>query len=119
VVTMLDRKLLRDLWRAKTQALTIALVVASGIAGFIGMLSTHESLKHLQVSYYEQARFAHVFARARRAPLPIEREIAEIPGVAEVETTLSYDVLLDIPDTVEPLSGRIIATTAACRASTG
>jgi putative ABC transport system permease protein len=106
---MLDRKLLRDLWRVKTQVLTIALVVGSGIAGFIGMLSTHESLKNLQVSYYEQAHFAHVFARVKRAPLPLERRISEIPGVAESETTVSYDVLLDIPDTVEPLSGRIIA----------
>jgi putative ABC transport system permease protein len=106
---MLDRKLLRDLWRIKTQVITIALVVGSGIAGFIGMLSTHESLKNLQLSYYEQARFAHVFARVKRAPLYLEGRIAEIPGIAEAETTVSYDVLLDIPDTVEPLSGRIIA----------
>ena len=98
-MNMLDRKLIRDLRRVKTQVLTIALVVGSGIAGFIGMLSTHESLKNLQLSYYEQARFAHVFARAKRAPLHLERSIAEIPGVAEAETTVSYDVLLDIPDT--------------------
>ena len=106
---MLDRKLLRDLWRARTQVLTIALVVGCGIAGFIGMLSTHYSLKFLQDSYYEHAHFAHVFTRAKRVPLSLERRIAEIPGIADVETTVSYDVLLDIPDTVEPLSGRIIA----------
>lgn len=106
---MLDRKLLRDLWRTRTQVMTIALVVASGVGGFIASLSTHDSLKSLQASYYDHARFAHVFARAKRAPLPVESAIAEIPGVAEVETTVSFDVLLDIPGTVEPLGGRIIA----------
>jgi putative ABC transport system permease protein len=106
---MLDRKLVRDLWRAKTQVVTIALVVGSGIAGFIGMLSTHESLKQLQASYYEGARFADVFARLKRAPLAIGSRIGEIPGIAEAETTVSYDVLLDMPGTVEPLNGRIIA----------
>lgn len=106
---MLDRKLLRDLWHTRTQVLTIALVVASGIGGFIASLSTHDSLKALQASYYDSARFAHVFARTKRAPLSLEAAIAGIPGVAEAETTVSFDVLLDIPGTVEPLSGRIIA----------
>mgnify|MGYP003346734701 CR=1 FL=1 len=108
-MTMLDRKLARDLWRVKTQVLTIALVVASGVAGFIASLSTYDSLRNLQLSYYDSARFAHVFARVKRAPLPLERIIAGIPGVTEAETTVSHDVLLDIPDTVEPLAGRIIA----------
>jgi putative ABC transport system permease protein len=109
MVKMLDRKLLRDLWRVKTQVLTIALVVASGVGGFIGCLTTYDSLRSLQASYYNSARFAHVFARVKRAPLTAEAGIARIPGVTEAETTVSYDVLLDLPDVVEPLTGRIIA----------
>lgn len=116
MVKMLDRKLLRDLWRMKTQVITIALVVASGVGGFIASLSTYDSLKNLQESYYNSARFAHVFARVKRAPLPLEPKIAEIPGVAEAETTVSFDVLLDLPDTIEPLSGRIIALPDGARA---
>jgi putative ABC transport system permease protein len=86
MVKMLDRKLLRDLWRVKTQVLTIALVVASGVGGFIGCLTTYDSLKSLQESYYNSARFAHVFARVKRAPLTVEAGIARIPGVTEAET---------------------------------
>ena len=40
----LDRKLLRDLGRMWSQALTIALVVASGVGGFIATLSAVDSL---------------------------------------------------------------------------
>jgi putative ABC transport system permease protein len=36
---MLDRKLLRDLWALKSQACTIALVVAAGLGAFIAQLS--------------------------------------------------------------------------------
>ena len=36
----LDRKLLRDLWQLRGQVITIALVVASGIAAFCASLST-------------------------------------------------------------------------------
>jgi putative ABC transport system permease protein len=106
---MLDRKLARDLWRMRSQVITIALVVASGVGGFIASLSTYDSLHTLQISYYEQARFADVFARAKRAPLDVARSLRTIPGVAVADTTVSYDVLLDVPDVVEPVTGRIIA----------
>ena len=108
-MSMLDRKLGRDIVHLWGQVVTIALVVASGIAAFSASLSTYESLKRMQAEYYASARFAHVFATARRVPLSIAPRLLEIPGVAEVEATLSYDVLLDLPDVVEPVVGRIIA----------
>lgn len=108
-MSMLTRKLVRDLWLVKGQVVTIALVVASGIAAFTASLSTYESLKRMQASYYEAARFAHVFAAARRAPNAAAPKLLDIPGVAEAETTIAFDVLLDLPDVLEPMSGRMIA----------
>ncbi|MDO9068423.1 MAG: ABC transporter permease, partial [Deltaproteobacteria bacterium] len=104
----LDRKLLRDLWQMRSQALTIALVVASGIGSFISLLSTYDSLQWSRQSYYEEARFAQVFADVKRAPRPVERQIVELPGVAAVETTVVQDVTLDIPGVAEPVIGRMI-----------
>jgi putative ABC transport system permease protein len=109
MVKMLDRKLLRDVWRLKSQVLTISLVVASAVAGFVASFSTYDSLHALQRSYYEQARFAHVFARVKRAPLALQNRLLVIPGVAVAETTVSYDVLIDLPEVVEPMTGHIIA----------
>ncbi len=104
----LDRKLLRDLWHMRSQAFTIALVVASGIGSFIALLSTYDSLQWSRQSYYEEARFAQVFADVKRAPRPVERQIVELPGVAAVETTVVQDVTLDIPGVAEPVIGRMI-----------
>ena len=64
----LDRKLLRDLRLMWSQALTIALVVASGIGGFITSLSAVDSLALARDRFYAEGRFADVFAAVKRAP---------------------------------------------------
>ncbi len=109
MVKMLDRKLLRDVWQMRGQVLAIALVVTAGITGYCGSLSSYDSLRWLQATHYASSRFAHVFAHGKRAPLGLADRLVEIRGAAEVETTISFDVLLDLPDTVDLLSGRMIA----------
>ena len=44
----LNRKLLRDLWQMKAQALAIAMVVAAGVAMFVMYLSNFDSLRASQ-----------------------------------------------------------------------
>ena len=46
----LDRKLLRDLLGMWGQALAISLVMACGVAMFVAMLCTHESLQETGVA---------------------------------------------------------------------
>lgn len=104
----LDRKLLRDLSGMKGQAFTIALVVAAGIGAFISQITTYDSLNWSRQSYYETARFAHVFADVKRAPKSVENQLVRISGVADADTTVSFDVTLDIPGIAEPVVGRMI-----------
>ena len=44
-VRALDRKLLRDLWEMKGQALAIAAVIAGGVTMFVAYLSNFDSLQ--------------------------------------------------------------------------
>jgi len=62
VIKALDCKLLRYLARLKTQAVTIALVVASAVAIFLATVTTYRSLRLLEQRYYEDRRVAHVWA---------------------------------------------------------
>ncbi len=105
----LDRKLLRDLWRLKGQALAIAAVIASGIALFVLMLSTFQSLDLTKRIYYERYRFADVFDSLKRAPLWVADEIADIPGVAQVQTRVVVDVTVDMADMTQPVTGRLVS----------
>ena len=105
----LDRKLLRDLWQLKGQGLAIALVMACGVATFVMSLSTMRSLERTLTGYYERYRFADVFSHMKRAPEALAARIAEIPGVAQVQTRVVVDVSLDVPGLAEPAVGRLIS----------
>jgi putative ABC transport system permease protein len=104
----LDRKLLRDLRLMWSQALTIALVVASGVAGFIASFSAYDALSWSRETYYTESRFADVFASLKRAPLALEQQLATLPGAASVQTGLTQIVPVDIPQVADPIIGRLI-----------
>src|SRR5690606_39115702 len=111
----LDRKLLRDLWAMKGQALAIAAVIAAGVSMFVAFLSNFDSLERTMESYYMRQRFADVFASAVRAPNGLADRIAEIPGVSAVDTRVVADVTLDVPDMTEAATGRLISIPAGGR----
>jgi putative ABC transport system permease protein len=113
VVRALDRKLLRDLAAMPGQACTIALVVAAGVGAFVAQLSTYQSLVATRAGYYQQARFADVFADLKRAPASLLARVAGLPGVAHADATVKFDVSLDLPDVREPLVGRMIGLEGA------
>ncbi len=108
-VPILDRKLLRDLWEMKGQALAIAAVVAAGVTMFVTYMSNFDSLRRTRADYYEAARFADVFASAKRAPATVQSRLAAIPGVERVITRVVAMVTLDVPGMREPATGRLIS----------
>ena len=93
----LNRKLLRDLRLMWSQALTIALVVASGIGGFITTLSAVDSLALARDRFYTDNHFADVFAGVKRAPNSVAEVLRAVPGVADVQTTVEEFVRISIP----------------------
>jgi len=105
----LDRKLLRDLWRLKTQALAIALVMAAGVATLVLAVGAYRSLNETRQTYYERYRFADIFATATRAPNWLADEIAEIPGVAAVETRVVETAILDIEGFAVPATAMLVS----------
>jgi putative ABC transport system permease protein len=111
-VSVLERKLGRDLWRLKGQVATIALVLGCGIMAMLMMRATWQSLLGARDSYYAEQRFADVFARLERAPDPTAARLAAIPGVAVVYPRLVKDVMVPIDDEMYPVPGRIVSIPA-------
>ncbi|HWI81120.1 ABC transporter permease [Ramlibacter sp.] len=104
----LDRKVLRDLRLLWSQAVTIALVVASGIAGFIACLSAVDSLALARDRFYERGQFAEVFAAVKRAPDSLARRLADIDGVLVVQTTVEAGARVSLPHSADPVIGQLI-----------
>src|SRR5512147_76282 len=109
----IDRKLLRDLWRTRAQVASIALVLAGGVLAVVSIRGTASSLVRARDDYYAVDHFAHVFATLTRAPDGVRRQLAALPGVAQVMTRVVKDVRLDIRGLDRPATGRLIALPTA------
>jgi putative ABC transport system permease protein len=105
----LDRKLLRDLRRYWGQVVSIAMLVACGVMTVVAMRSTLESVRSARDAYYVHYRFADVFASVTRAPEPLARTIAMIPGVGDVQTRVTVSAILDVPGLREPATGQLLS----------
>jgi putative ABC transport system permease protein len=108
-MSVLNRKLFRDVIHLRGQVAAITLVVACGVASFVAMRSTYNALQTSQRSYYQAFRFADVFVQLKRAPDSIGARVNEISGVAKAEFRVVADVTLDVPGLDEPAKGRIVS----------
>lgn len=102
VISPLRRKVLRDLRRLWAQVLAIALVLAAGVATLILGNGAYSSLYETRARYYDDYRFADVFADVTRAPRALMGEIREIKDVLAAEARIVKLGLPDMPAMAEP-----------------
>ncbi len=105
----LDRKLLRDFLRLWPQVLAVASVVAAGAATLVLGTGAYRALDATRTAFYQRADFADLFASAARAPKSLEQKIAEIPGVAVVQSRIMQMAILDMEGVNEPVSAVLIS----------
>lgn len=108
-MTPLNRKLLRDLWRIKGQAVAIAVVIALGVLMLVMMSGLVTSLDETRRAYYERYRLAEVFAPINRAPGYLIADLAAIPGVSAAEGRISGGALIDLPGNDLPVQARAVS----------
>ena len=108
-MSALDIKLFRDVRRLWAQVLAIALVISGGVATLVLAVGSHHSLEETRIAYYDRYAFADVFAVVKRAPRALVGQIAQIRGVAAVDTRIAKLALLDIPGFAEPATGQFIS----------
>ena len=95
-LSTLNRKLLRDLRERWAQLATIGLVVAAGIAAFVALQATWQSLEQTRDTYYEEYRFGDVFVGLERAPDRVADRLADIAGVTLVYPRLVAPVRIPL-----------------------
>lgn len=109
MLSVLDRKLLRDLRRLWAQIIAVSLVMGCGVMTLILALGSTRSLEETRAAFYERSQFASVFATVTRAPLHLKNRIAAIDGVAAVELRVVKQAILDLEDLREPASGIVVS----------
>ena len=105
----LHHKLLHDLARHRAQFLAIALVIGIGIAGQVASGGLLVSLASAREDFYSSQRFADVFVSLERAPAPVARRIAVLPGVRAVEPRIATRAVIADPRLAEPGSAQLLS----------
>jgi len=106
---ILDRKLTRNLMRAKGQSVAVAAVIMVGVTTLVTILSAYRGLKLTRDTYYRQYRFADFWVPLERAPARAVRKVEAVPGVLRAEGRIVEEVNLDVPGVELPRKGRLIS----------
>ncbi|GAB4118337.1 MAG: ABC transporter permease [Wenzhouxiangellaceae bacterium] len=103
----LHKKLLRETWQMRTQVAAIALVIAGGMATWMIALTTIDSLQLSRDRFYQQYRFAELFAPLKRAPESVLQRILDIEGVVQAESRIVTSASLTLANFDEPVTALI------------
>lgn len=105
----LNTKIRRELWQMRGQVLAIALVIAGGVGVCVMSLANYSSLMVTRSDYYQQYRFADVFANLKRAPRSVVEKVEAIPGIDRISARVEGAAKLEMPDFPEPVSARVVS----------
>ncbi len=79
-------KLFRDIWLTRGAVITIAIVVAAGVAAYVTLRGTWLSMVNMRDRYYSAERFGDLFVHLERAPDTMISRLEALPGVARAYT---------------------------------
>lgn len=102
-------KLLRGLWSLKGQGMAIAMVIAIGVGMYVMALTALESLRETQSGFYHDQRFSDVFAELKRAPESVAERIAELPGIAVLDTRVRAPLHIRLSGFNESITGQALS----------
>ena len=108
-MSVLNKKLFRQLLETRGQVLAVIAVVLCGTACYICLLSLHRNLELTRDTYYSQNNFADFEIQLERAPLTTLFKLEEIPGVRRVRGRIVEEVKLELDNTDESRAGRIVS----------
>lgn len=109
MVSVLDRKLLRELRWAGLRLAAIASILAIGVGMYVALGTAHRNLSHARLRYYAQCRMADFWIDVKKVPLAELEPLVRLPGVVEVQPRLQSLVTIDIEHVEQPLNGLVLS----------
>lgn len=108
-LSMLNRKLLRDLWTAKGLLIAIGAIMGVGINNFVTLQSAHFNLSRAKLDYYRQCRMADFWVDVKKVPLAELDAVRRLPGVLEITPRIQFKAVVDLPGVDEPVNALVLS----------
>lgn len=106
-MSMLDRKLRRELVASGGLLGAIALIMAIGVSCFLALSTAHRNLSQALDDYYLAGRMADFTVDVRKAPESLLPELARLPGIHALRPRIQSAVTIDLENRPEPINGLI------------
>lgn len=101
-MSVLDRKLRRELFAHVWLLAAIAGIVLVGVACFVAMGTAYNNLTRAKTDYYRQCRMADFSIELKKAPRVDLRAVAELPGVTEIRPRIQFYATVDLEAAPSP-----------------
>ncbi|MCA9162670.1 MAG: ABC transporter permease [Planctomycetales bacterium] len=108
-MTMLDRKLARDLTAAKGLLLAIAGIIGVGVMCYVTMQSSYHNLARAKIRYYRQSRMADFWIDLKKAPLAEIARLEQLPQLVQLTPRISFSATVDLEDSPQPINGLVLS----------
>ena len=108
-MTVLDRKLIRDLVQSRGMLAAVIAIIAAGTASLVGMLSTYNNLEVARDSYYSHCRMADFWIDLKKAPVEEVERLGSLPGISEIRQRITFPVVVDLEGVEKPISGLVVS----------
>ena len=109
MVSVLAKKMFRDLIEHWPQFLAITLVILSGITALATSRGSVKSLKASRDSYYGRYGMADLWIYVEKAPDSAVRKFGKLDGISRLRGRIVFDVPVDIAEGEETITGRIVS----------
>lgn len=111
-MTILNRKLRRDLWQTKGMLTAVILIVTAGVSCLVGMMGTSQNLQMARNIYYGQCRMADFWIDLKKMPTTELNLLDKLKGIQEIRARIAFQVIVDLEGVEEPLSGTLLTLPA-------
>ncbi|MHC4399507.1 MAG: ABC transporter permease [Planctomycetota bacterium] len=108
-MSVLDRKLLRELRASCLLLAAIISIIAVGVACYVSMGAAYNNLQEAKRRYYRQCRMADFWIELKKAPLAELEAVAALPGVEAMRPRIQFYATVDLEHADKPLNGLVLS----------
>lgn len=108
-MSVLDRKLARELRTSGGLLAAITSIMAVGVACYVALGFAYQNLSTAKNEYYAQCRMADFAVEVKKAPLAELAPLAKLPGVVEIRPRIQFFATVDLERVAEPLNGIVLS----------
>ena len=101
-MSVLDRKLRRELRASWLLLSAITSIIVVGVACYVTMGSAYNNLTEAKRRYYRQCRMADFWIDLKKVPLAELDQVAELSGVAEIRPRIQFFATVDLDEATGP-----------------